>query len=58
MRSGAVYDVAVVGSGPAGSSAALALARAGAKVAILEKASLPRYKTCGGGVVRLSLIHI
>ena len=46
-----LYDVAVVGSGPAGSSAARRLAKHGARVLLLEKASLPRYKTCGGGVV-------
>jgi geranylgeranyl reductase family protein len=44
-------DVAVVGSGPAGASAALSLARAGVDVAIFEKAVVPRYKACGGGVV-------
>ena len=44
-------EVAIVGSGPAGSSAALALAREGVQVTILEKESLPRYKTCGGGIV-------
>jgi geranylgeranyl reductase family protein len=43
--------VAVVGAGPAGSSAALALSRNGFDVLLLEKASLPRYKTCGGGVL-------
>jgi geranylgeranyl reductase family protein len=45
------YDVIVVGSGPAGASAAWRLAQAGVAVAVLEKAALPRYKTCGGGVV-------
>lgn len=45
------YDVIVVGSGPAGSCAAWRLAKAGVAVAVIEKAALPRYKTCGGGVV-------
>src|ERR1039457_2878355 len=45
------FDVAVIGAGPAGGSAALALARNGFDVVLLEKAALPRYKTCGGGVL-------
>lgn len=45
------YDVIVVGSGPAGSAAAWRLAQAGVQVAVLEKAALPRYKTCGGGII-------
>ena len=45
------YDVAVIGAGPAGSSAALALAHQGFAVILLEKEKLPRYKTCGGGVL-------
>ena len=44
------YDLIVCGAGPAGCSAAAEAARAGLRVALLEKATLPRYKTCGGGM--------
>ena len=44
-------DVVVVGAGPAGCSAATALARGGLEVVLLEKARLPRTKTCGGGLL-------
>ena len=44
------YDVIVVGSGPSGASAAYYLSTAGKSVLVLEKESLPRYKTCGGGL--------
>lgn len=43
-----------MGAGPAGSSAARAAAAAGARVLLLEKAELPRYKTCGGGLIGYS----
>ncbi len=49
-----VWDVVVVGAGPAGASAAYAAAVAGRKVLLLEKAELPRYKTCGGGIIGFS----
>jgi geranylgeranyl reductase family protein len=49
------FDAIVVGAGPAGSNAARLLAQAGVRVALLEKHALPRYKTCGGGVVRRAL---
>ncbi|MFJ9127405.1 geranylgeranyl reductase family protein [Streptomyces sp. NPDC102340] len=49
--SGSVWDVVVVGAGPAGASAAYAAASAGRRVLLLEKAELPRYKTCGGGII-------
>jgi geranylgeranyl reductase family protein len=41
------FDALVVGAGPAGSVAALVLARAGARVALLDKAAFPRDKACG-----------
>jgi len=47
----AAFDVAVVGTGPAGCVTAIQLARSGVRVALVDKATLPRYKTCGGGVV-------
>lgn len=49
-----VWDVVVVGAGPAGASAAYAAAVAGRRVLLLEKAELPRYKTCGGGIIGYS----
>src|SRR5690242_21870689 len=44
------FDVAVVGAGPAGSAAALAATRAGARVLLLDKAAFPRDKACGDGI--------
>jgi geranylgeranyl reductase family protein len=45
------WDAVVVGAGPTGTLAAWHLARGGASVALIEREPLPRYKTCGGGVV-------
>src|SRR5438445_389746 len=44
------FDVAIVGAGPAGSVTAYRLATAGASVLLLDKATFPRDKPCGGGV--------
>jgi geranylgeranyl reductase family protein len=45
-----VYDVVVVGAGPAGSSCAYWLAQAGWDVCVVEKKVFPREKTCGDGL--------
>lgn len=41
-----IYDVAIVGAGPAGSSTAIRLARAGWRVALVDRARFPRDKPC------------
>ncbi|HZJ25989.1 MAG TPA: geranylgeranyl reductase family protein [Acidimicrobiia bacterium] len=53
------FDVLVVGAGPAGSVAALVLARGGARVALVDKATFPRDKACGDliGPRGVQLLH-
>jgi len=41
------FDAAVIGSGPAGATAARLLAQAGWSVALIERAAFPRRKVCG-----------
>ncbi len=47
----ASFDAVVVGAGPAGSAAALALARAGRSVVLIERGPFPGSKNVYGGVV-------
>lgn len=44
---GRIWDVIVVGAGPAGALVALEIARAGRSVLMVDKADFPRYKVCG-----------
>ena len=44
------FDAIVVGAGPAGSTAAYRLSRAGARVLLLDRERFPRDKPCGGGL--------
>jgi geranylgeranyl reductase family protein len=51
----ALTDVVVVGAGPAGSSAAITLARLGRSVVLIDKAVFPRDKCCGDGLTTAAL---
>ncbi|MFI2652840.1 geranylgeranyl reductase family protein [Micromonospora fulviviridis] len=53
-----IWDLVVVGGGPAGLSAAHAAARAGVRTLVVERATHPRYKTCGGGLIGISLAEV
>jgi menaquinone-9 beta-reductase len=50
-----VYDLIVIGGGPAGTSAAITAARGGARVLLLERGCFPRHKVCGEFVSAESL---
>jgi flavin-dependent dehydrogenase len=49
------YDLAIIGGGPAGTSAAISAARQGASVLLLERGRFPRHKVCGEFVSAESL---
>jgi geranylgeranyl reductase family protein len=50
-----VADVVVVGAGPAGTAAAVELARAGRDVVLVDRATFPRDKCCGDGLTTAAL---
>jgi len=52
------YDFAVIGGGPAGASAARALAVGGASVVLFERKRMPREKPCGGGVSERAIARL
>jgi flavin-dependent dehydrogenase len=49
-RSSPADPIVVVGAGPAGATAARALASSGVRVRLLDRSSFPRNKPCGGGI--------
>jgi flavin-dependent dehydrogenase len=50
-----IYDILIVGAGPAGCAAAYDLARAGKRVLLLDKRTFPRPKPCACGLTRKTL---
>lgn len=49
------FDIAIIGAGPAGCSAALTLRNSNCSVALFEKSSFPRNKICGDGICDRSI---
>ena len=45
-----IYDIAIIGAGPAGCAAALGLGKSGLKVALIDKDRFPREKACGDAI--------
>lgn len=56
--SAATYDLAVIGAGPAGAAAAFHAARAGLRVALLDKSEFPRDKICGDGLTARAVVEL
>ncbi|MFC0004608.1 geranylgeranyl reductase family protein [Micromonospora siamensis] len=52
---GELWDLVVVGAGPAGAAAALAARRGGARVLLLDRYDFPRDKACGDGIAAHAL---
>ena len=50
-----IFDLAIIGGGPAGCAAAIVAARKGARVLLLERTRFPRHKVCGEFVSAESL---
>jgi flavin-dependent dehydrogenase len=55
VESVSIYDLIVVGAGPAGCAVAITAARNGASVLLLERGRFPRHKVCGEFVSAESL---
>jgi menaquinone-9 beta-reductase len=56
--SSTIFDVAIVGAGPAGATCAWYLARRGIRPLVLEKRAFPRDKLCGDAVCSHAQTHL
>jgi geranylgeranyl reductase family protein len=50
VPSASIHDAVVVGAGPAGATAARRLAAAGVRTLLIDRATFPRHKPCGGAI--------
>ncbi len=55
MENTNIYDIIVIGTGPAGCTSAKILAENGYNVLLVEKFKLPRYKSCSGQLIKKTL---
>jgi flavin-dependent dehydrogenase len=53
-----VFDVVILGAGPAGSAAAIELSRAGRRVLLMDRQNFPRTKVCGGCLTGPAAAHL
>ena len=53
-----VYDLIIVGGGPAGSAAGRVAGKRGLKTLFIEKAVFPRHKPCGGALSERAMSYL
>ncbi len=53
-----LFEICILGAGPAGSSAALKLSNLGIRCALIDKSTFPREKVCGDGISGRSLVAL
>ncbi|QTN39973.1 geranylgeranyl reductase family protein [Cryomorphaceae bacterium] len=53
-----IVDVAIIGAGPAGCAAALALKDSGLEVALIDRSEFPRDKVCGDAIPAKSFQYV
>lgn len=58
MEENKIYDVCIIGAGPAGSTCAYYLAQKGFQPLILEKKEFPRDKICGDAFTQRCFVHL
>jgi geranylgeranyl reductase family protein len=57
VSASSIHDVIVVGAGPAGATAARTLAERGVRTLLIDRATFPRSKPCGGAITARALIR-